>query len=217
MTYSFAPDIAIAHVADTLIFLDIKGDRYFRLPREVEHELIAIIGNGRIAARSALADRAVELGALVLSDAPPQILSLNAPDVPQESAIDRIDNRQPRLADLVTVAWSLGASARLLRRSVFAQAIESPAASAKASDKSDALALATRFDRARRLLPLAPKCLRDSLALRLWLRRRGVHATLVLGVTGAPFSAHCWLEAGNHILNETSDAARRFTPILSKR
>jgi hypothetical protein len=70
------------------------------------------------------------------------------------------------------------------------------------------------FLRARRALPIAPNCLYDSLALKRFLKRRSVAADLVIGTKLHPFAAHCWLQDGTTVLNDSLAAARGFAPIL---
>jgi hypothetical protein len=66
----------------------------------------------------------------------------------------------------------------------------------------------------RRLVPVAKSCLMDSLALDRWLGRSGPERNLVFGVTVEPFLAHCWLQSPTRILNDNYDHVRRYTPIL---
>ena len=56
-------------------------------------------------------------------------------------------------------------------------------------------------------------CLLDSIALVRFLARRGLYAQLVFGVTDDPFSAHCWVQAGDLVLNDTVGDVSAHTPI----
>ncbi len=67
---------------------------------------------------------------------------------------------------------------------------------------------------ARRWLPFRKNCLPDSLALLLFLRWTGAPGRLVIGVTGRPFTAHCWVVSNDVVVNEPAEDVRRFTPIL---
>jgi hypothetical protein len=75
--------------------------------------------------------------------------------------------------------------------------------------------LVADFLETRRLVPFPRVCLHDSLAMKAYLRRRGVASSLVFGVALNPFSAHCWLQIGSTVLNDTLDRAVRHTPILA--
>jgi glutathione S-transferase len=58
-------------------------------------------------------------------------------------------------------------------------------------------------------------CLFDSLAIVELLARRGIFPTWVFGVQTAPFAAHCWVQDGPVVFNDTPERVRRFTPILA--
>jgi hypothetical protein len=78
----------------------------------------------------------------------------------------------------------------------------------------DKLLQATReFIRARRYVPIEPICLLDSLSLLRFLSRRKLLASIVFGVTPEPFTAHCWVQAGGMVLNETLFDSHTYTPI----
>lgn len=74
--------------------------------------------------------------------------------------------------------------------------------------------LAQRFARLRRLVPLRPLCLPDSLAFLWFVIRRGHAPRLVFGVEAFPFTAHCWVQDGSLVLTDALDHASRFRPIL---
>jgi hypothetical protein len=64
------------------------------------------------------------------------------------------------------------------------------------------------------MVPIPSVCLSDSIALLDLLARRGLAADLVFGVKLNPFAAHCWVQAGDVVLNETVECVRRHTEIL---
>jgi hypothetical protein len=57
-------------------------------------------------------------------------------------------------------------------------------------------------------------CLFDSFALFWFLTAYNVSPTLVIGVIPAPFAAHCWLQVGDEVVNDTLDHVERYEPIL---
>lgn len=73
--------------------------------------------------------------------------------------------------------------------------------------------LASRFARARRLVPLSGNCLTDSLALVRWLHEHGAGATLIFGVKLDPFAAHCWVQTNEVLLNDHVERVERFIPV----
>lgn len=79
----------------------------------------------------------------------------------------------------------------------------------------EAAAVSRAILRAARHLPWRPSCLRRAVAGRLMLNRRGIPATLFLGVTtgdGGVVEAHAWLCAGSVAVAGTRVAAR-YAPI----
>lgn len=57
-------------------------------------------------------------------------------------------------------------------------------------------------------------CLFDSLALSNYLAKYRIFPTVVFGVDTDPFTAHCWLQQGAIVINDSSLDVRRFTQIL---
>lgn len=88
-----------------------------------------------------------------------------------------------------------------------------PPASSDAALEAHLCAAAQAFLRARRHLPLSRSCLLDSLALLTHLGRCRLSAQLVFGISIDPFCAHCWVQAGDLVLNDTVGNVRAYTPI----
>jgi hypothetical protein len=57
-------------------------------------------------------------------------------------------------------------------------------------------------------------CLLDSLTLTHYLARYGVFPTWVFGVKTDPFYAHCWVQQGDFVFNDSPDFIKAFSPIL---
>jgi Transglutaminase-like superfamily len=67
-----------------------------------------------------------------------------------------------------------------------------------------------------RVIATGPKqCLFDSLALKLFLAKYGLFPEWIFGVHLHPFAAHCWLQHGDILVNDSLDFVRRFTPIMA--
>lgn len=75
------------------------------------------------------------------------------------------------------------------------------------------LEAAAAFLSARLYVPIDMCCLLDSIAMIKFLAKRELHADLVFGVTGDPFSAHCWAQYGTTVLNDALGHALALTPI----
>ncbi len=76
----------------------------------------------------------------------------------------------------------------------------------------EAVRAATRYYYRRRL-----DCLPRSIAIYVLLRRRGVPATLRIGVKRFPFGAHAWVECLGEVLDDSTDDWQHepYVPILS--
>lgn len=71
------------------------------------------------------------------------------------------------------------------------------------------------FNALRSLFPRNYLCLFDSLALLLYLFRQGVFPSWVFGVMADPFAAHCWLQTGDLVLNDSLERVSHYTPIMA--
>lgn len=182
------------------VFLDVTRDRYFRLGPAAEGAFLSRTGD--VWPQEAKAARLPE-----------------AIERPRHSALEHGPQASRGRSAVLSVALSLIRAWQILNWGSFARAIGYVGAlepDRRAGDKVDDLMIesAVAFDRARRLLPANRVCLLDSIALAAFLHRRRRHPRLVIGVTLAPFAAHCWLQAGDWVLNESVDHAASFTPIL---
>jgi hypothetical protein len=112
-------------------------------------------------------------------------------------------------------------ASRELRRQRFQLTVEAVrarksrnASRAGRPDFERALSLAAVFERLRLFYPRSYLCLFDSLALIHFLARFHVYPDWVFGVNADPFEAHCWVQAGNVVLNDTVARVSAFTPIM---
>lgn len=75
--------------------------------------------------------------------------------------------------------------------------------------------LVERFITARAyLFSTKNECYYDSIALLEFLARRSIYPDWVFAVRGRPFAAHCWVQQGDLVLNDTLARVKTFTPIL---
>jgi Transglutaminase-like superfamily len=58
------------------------------------------------------------------------------------------------------------------------------------------------------------ECLYDSLALLEFLARYGIYPDWVFGVQTRPFAAHCWVQHGDIVLNDTVEHVSGYTAIM---
>jgi hypothetical protein len=76
-------------------------------------------------------------------------------------------------------------------------------------------AIVRAFRATHRVIPPRNRCFMKSIALFKALTAAGVGVDLVVGVRAAPFFAHCWVQHQGHLLDDTVERVRLFTPILS--
>jgi hypothetical protein len=70
------------------------------------------------------------------------------------------------------------------------------------------------FHALRQYYPRDYLCLFDSLSLIEFLAQYRVFPQWVFGVTMEPFRAHCWVQEGSTILNDTIENVKNYTPIM---
>ena len=198
------------------IFLDLLRDRYFALP-PAENATFAALAEGCCDDLAASRLEPLIRAGVLSGHAAGKPIALTSHPRPDLSLAERADADAPaRLSEIVEIAMLVLAARRTVRRKAL------PKAFSKRSNRPAEMAggplprdgLVRRFVMARRLVPVAPNCLYDSLALRRFLGRRGGHADLVIGVKLHPFGAHCWLQDGTTVLNDSLGGARIFTPVL---
>jgi len=105
-----------------------------------------------------------------------------------------------------------------IRNSRLKEARKSTSGSAPidAHEANSARELVAVFEQMRSLLYSAhDRCLIDSFVLSEFLSRYNVFPNWVFGVTVRPFSAHCWLQLGDTVLNGSAELIGSYTPIMS--
>lgn len=210
---SLQPHVGFGLVASRPIFLDLKRDRYIALEPRSERDFIAL-SNGELIS-SVARDRLVATGLFRLAEQSQPILPAAIP-LADGSLLDEQRARPSLSLALRAYASTARARRRLGREPLLAILDDVPASARRdASSSTDAmLALSRKFLAARSLVPIPPKCLPDSLALRDWLGRAGLRPKLIFAVRLDPFGAHCWLQSGTLVLNDSADAVAAFTPVL---
>ncbi len=200
-----ATTISCALVDGRPVFMDADDDSYFLLESDDEAAFMAKLSDTPCAVSPETASVLGVDGSIVIARYPQ----------PQESVLSqRHDDEQPSVGD-VFLAWRLVANARRsIRHKPIADllaGIERGSTASRASTASPSAA--ARFAAARRFVPVPRNCLTDSIALLLWLERRGQGATLVFGVKLSPFAAHCWVQSDRLLLNDHVEHVERFTPV----
>jgi hypothetical protein len=203
--------LSFGFVGGRPVFMDERHDSYFLLEENEEAEFLdlierdAPISSAGPGLRSALG--VPERQSCIVHAQPPRA---------DRSLLDEIEpSAKPRIRDVVSVAWLLRTSRNAIATRPIGEILfglgNSFETHRRQWDGLDPVANATRFITARRLVPYAPNCLTDSLALVRWLGRSG--ASLVFGVKLEPFSAHCWVQLDELLLNDRADTVAQFQPV----
>lgn len=224
--YQIREGVGFSRFEGRTIVLDIAADRYWQLGEDAGLVLDAIrSGTPRGTNEPALA-RLVTFGFIApagdgrarRSADVARPTSCRVP-APAESALERtIVTERPGWAMACEVV-ALAIVARIALRTRPLKSILDRLAARRERTvmpipASSLEALARQFGQLRRLLPLRPLCLPDSIAFLWFAARRGHAPRLVFGVEAFPFTAHCWVQDGAVVLTDALDHAGRFKPIL---
>ncbi|MEO9133094.1 MAG: lasso peptide biosynthesis B2 protein [Sphingomonas sp.] len=217
MFWNILPHVSACIAADKVILLDLRLDRYLMVPDQLNRTVQDWLGfQGRDRVPSSFADMLVKSGTLRPGD--PELT--NAVRTSVEIPGTLTDGGMPvsaTLSSIIRVSALLAVTSLALRtRPLHAtlQRLSRRSAGEARAAPAHLAARARHFACARRFVPIAEKCLLDSLALDAWLSQDGRHSQLILGVMSQPFGAHCWLQTSSDILNDHYDRVSRFTPIL---
>lgn len=222
MPYRLRDGLSFCHVVGGIIFLDVPGDRYFQLPKPLEQEFTSLLREGTEDTPISGALARADIIAMADDDsATPRAHSIHYPSC---SALENPRPARISLGAILEVLWIVGSTGRAIRPGRLNAAVDvmrrtrdrHPRHTARTAMESGnllAVALASQFHRARPFVPIETCCLLDSIAMIRFLARRGIFAKLVFGVTGDPFSAHCWVQRGDMVLNDTVGHVTSHTPI----
>lgn len=231
-----ARHVYVCRADNHLVFLDLREDKYSCLDREqslamqsllVEHNGVKALLFDRTAVvgqrTTRIVEGLVEQGLLVQHIDSGKAAVLESAEVPSEAlhhserARGAAFKRQDVRRFLVAVVF---ASIRLRRGSMqgTVRAIERRKTTcmnrnAVAGRRSIADLVAV-FRALRPYYPREYLCLFDSLALVKFLGQYGIFPNWIFGVQLEPFNAHCWVQTGNLVLNDTVENVQQFTPIM---
>lgn len=221
MHYKLRDNLTYCDEDGHIIFLDVDNDRYFQLPIHLEHPFIAYAQGDSPANISGL----VDMGILVADP------GAESPILPCRTTAALRSVKELSLPTEMTPANPIPEVMTLVyatKIQLITRQLSSVILSVKShrETRTSGIALenydfdfnricqaATAFSRARRCVPAETHCLLDSLSLLRFLSRRALRASLVFGVVPVPFSAHCWLQAGDLVLNDTVGNVNSHTPI----
>jgi hypothetical protein len=207
--------IHLAVVGDDLIALDTDADAYGCLPglgaairRDLPDSRVEI-------ADAAVAGQLIEAG--LIGPVPQSTVTPALPPIPTRSAW-RTERVAIAPSDLGRMAKAYVRATPDLWRSSFRKLLfevarERPreADTSPGTIQRDAQA----FDQLMPFVPFQGECLFRSRLLLAFLRTEGRDATWVFGVRTYPFQAHCWLQAGDTVLDDAAERVCGYMPILA--
>lgn len=224
--YSIRDGIGFCRFEGRTIILDIAADRYWQLGEEAGRILEAVSAGMATGIEERALARLVALGFVAPADpraagmieAPAASGRVSSP-LPLRSALEQA---RPSVRTGWTTACEVATlviAARVALRRLALKTILDRFAARRGGIRSfpsetSLEMLAQRFWRCRRLVPLRPLCLPDSIAFLWFAMRRGHAPWLVFGVEAFPFTAHCWVQDRDVVLTDALDHASRFKPIM---
>lgn len=235
--YHLAKDAYVCLANDLLVFSDLQDDKYSCLDRANTCAALQAFPDFRVPGNSRCTDHCMadgektelvllalcQAGLLVDSDAPgkpfapiriPTPMTSMDSSRPSSSPRARIGHCTSFLRAAIKASWVL--RLQPIRRTVHRVGSRSRQFGCSGTHDEDALRILTSiFHRLRPYYPRGYLCRYDSLALIEFLAHYGLHPTWVFGVKSQPFGAHCWVQSGSCVLNDSIDYVRRFTPIMA--
>jgi hypothetical protein len=228
--FSLAPHVQCCLADNHILLLDLKRGRYFGVPDRAARELrrsVEGLPRGPVAGEDT--PRAAEVledlvsAGIVLkgSDGLPKRKDapLCAPKYPLIHGYDAVDavvtaRHTLRFIRACTSAYvllrhfSLETLSRRLTRRASRLALTAP-------DDPRLRTLVAAFHRLRPFLYTShDACLFSSLAIHEFLALHGLRTQFVIGVAASPFKAHCWLQSGDTVVNDSPDHVWQYTPIM---
>jgi hypothetical protein len=215
MVWTLLPHLTACIAGESVLLLDLRQDRYFRLPARLGSAARQWLAGSSDLPPPEVLDLLGRQGVVRASDPDfrPSITPVAIPETLETPVTpDALGTAQGlRIAAAIASAW-MDLRTRRLQSIVITR--RQWRATRPQVDGSVTPGRLAGYHRARRLVPIAKNCLLDSLALDRWLGGPGPGRHLVFGVTVEPFLAHCWLQSPTVILNDNYDHVRRYTPIL---
>lgn len=221
MGYSLRRGLTFCLAGSRTVFLDLENDRYFCLPLAAEPAFQRMLQSGGpldLDDHEVLSPL-VARGILVERDG-----SVPFPDQQLKHQLPRVslDHRKQKLSvfdslqalvHLQSVRWKLkrrGAPAMLR----LAREKKAPLGPSPQTVPEGLAVISASFDRMSLLLTAHEQCLPRSLALSGCLSAKRYAHEVIIGVKMRPFDAHCWVQVGETVINDTPERTSIFTPIL---
>jgi len=233
--YALAGHVFVCVNGEHLVLLDVKEDRYWALEAAQTSGLGSLVGGWPVKSADAAdaetptpeTEAAIEVlrGRGLLTDSvPPGKDATPVSATPPQKEL--ITDSEPAVGGSGGSWWSFFSAcafAKIAMRTWAFERVINRVRQRKARMAPTAAPLDT--ERARRLVQAfvhyrvflfssRNECLYDSFALLEYLARHGIYADWVFGVQTRPFAAHCWVQYGDIVFNDTVEHVSGYTPIM---
>ena len=232
--YALADHVFVCLNGEHLVLLDLKEDRYWALEAAQTVGLGALVDGWPVtsdgsqsAGSPSETTAAIEVllgrGLLTQSIPPGKAATPVTAIVPARELVSDSDTSAgPRLGNWITFFTASAFAKFALRTWAFERVIqrvkrrkELVGRDAGPLDAERARKLVEAFARYRVFLfSSKDECLYDSFALLEFLARYGIYPDWVFGVQTRPFAAHCWVQQGDIVFNDTVEHVSGYTPIM---
>lgn len=212
MTSYLSPKIHLAVIGADVVVLDTRQNAYFCLPDAAAG--LSVGSDGVVFDDPGLTQDFEQAG--FLSPAPS--LRADPPSLPSRDLALRVAQRvATRDILLILAGWATMAFSYhvLPFDRLLAQACRRRQAELASDVTEDLKGLVASFEKILPWLPFQGVCLYRAFLLLRILRWRGHDARWMFGVRTWPFQAHCWLQVGDTVLDDTADRLAGFAPILA--
>jgi len=230
--YLLAEHVFVCVDGDQVVFLDLKADRYWALEAASTAGLDVLVRgwpvpapsgvngprSGRVADVSPLIDRGLitEIAAGGKDATPVRPAAAGGELLPAGQSVSGRGGSWTKFVASALTAWFLIRCVpfeRVIRRVKLRKT--SRGAVGQRFDAERARSVLASFAHYRVFLFASrDECLYDSLALLEFLARYGIYPEWIFGVQTRPFAAHCWVQHGELVFNDTAEHISGFTPIM---
>jgi hypothetical protein len=216
MYWRLSDSVTACVAAQRILFLDVALDRYRSLPAGNTEGFRSWLqspgGDPPASCGALLSELRIDARASRSSGFPLPCFVAS----PRPFDSERLPSADLGAGDLLSVGRALVSAARDVRSRPLGGLLQRRLSNrtrhkGASADLKSKLAI---FRSARPLIPVPRVCLHDCLALIDWLGPTGAGIALVFGVSAYPFTAHCWLQAGDEVIDDHPESPSRFEPIL---
>lgn len=216
MDLALRPGLTFCRLEEDFIFLDREADRYFGVSGALACCLRTLL-NRNDASPSVTEIELLRRANLIVDGAGIPVAACEH-EAACASILDLDRPKSFKPLALAGIILRLARTRRLLRKRGLPQMLREIGARKTSGSEMIELGslreLAQLYDRSRLFYLAADHCLVRAITFYSHAASSGCRVRLVFGVQLHPFSAHCWVEHGDLILDDSAEHVGRFKPIL---